>query len=120
TVHEDRAGIELGEARDGVEGGRLARAGGPEEGHELARFDVEGDVVDGNLAGIPLAQPPQREARPVAVQRFAGRLVRECQRAALPFMRRIRPETPHTPRSRTRVVMARTMVEAAAMVGSVS
>jgi hypothetical protein len=46
TVDRDRAGAERQEAGDGVEQGRLPAAGGAERHQDLARADVERDVVE--------------------------------------------------------------------------
>ena len=53
----DRAGGGPGEAGDGHEQGRLARARGAEQGDELARLDGQRDIVDGLGRAVVLAQP---------------------------------------------------------------
>ncbi len=46
VADRDLAGGDLLEAGDHAQGGRLAAAGGPDEDHELARLDLEREVVD--------------------------------------------------------------------------
>ncbi len=43
------------EAADDVEAGRLARAAGPHQGDELAGFDAEINVIEGDHGGVALA-----------------------------------------------------------------
>ena len=49
------------------QGGRLARAVGPEEAGDPARLDVEAQVVDGDEGPELLAQPPDLDPRPRVV-----------------------------------------------------
>jgi hypothetical protein len=52
TVHSDGAGVDVIQARQAVEQGGLAVAGGAHDHHELARPDVEIDAAQGgNLMG---------------------------------------------------------------------
>ena len=45
AVYADDAGVRVLEARDDPQEGRLAAAGGTEEGEELALLDLEGDAL---------------------------------------------------------------------------
>ena len=44
--HARGAGARVQDAREDLDGGRLARAVGADEGHALAALDAEADVVD--------------------------------------------------------------------------
>ncbi len=62
AVHLDRAPVRCLEPRDQVQDGRLAAAGRPEEGHELARLDLERETVHGRDRVEALGEIGQQEA----------------------------------------------------------
>jgi hypothetical protein len=64
TVDANRSFGRRLEPGDHAQGRRLAAAAGPEEGHELAAFDLEVEVLDHRLGAEGLADAGQREEHP--------------------------------------------------------
>ncbi len=63
VADRDLAGGDLLEAGDHPQGGRLAAAGGADEDHELAGFDLEREVVERRDAVVDLRHAVERDGR---------------------------------------------------------
>ena len=71
-VEEDPAAVRLHQPHDRIEAGRLARAVGPEEAHDLAAVNVERNVMGHGPTVIRLGDRPDFQAA-VRLLRFARR-----------------------------------------------
>ena len=61
TADVDAAGVQRGQPCDGPQQGRLAAAGRPQQGDELAMLDIGVDVGEHRGLAEALGQPPQRD-----------------------------------------------------------